>query len=157
MSPAVHPRRDAWLTSPFVLPAESLFHRSSPLQESAPPPYEPQSSTAATQPPLTPAQLSPDANAVQSAPPRPAPAQGPPLQFVVTRPGMHNWGRDAMVAGPTNLYLEFPIPARWLDGAKWDASLRRGGPSGPVICKMQKGSLDDSFGLTFVCVRLLPL
>ncbi|GAA6053552.1 hypothetical protein NBRC10513_000253 [Rhodotorula toruloides] len=71
------------------------------------------------------------------------------------------WGKDDIITGPDKqvmlYYLHFPVK---FFSARWDLSLRRGGPDGQEVCRLVKGgSFSSSFeiiwpaGFSTNCIR----
>ncbi|KAJ8291900.1 hypothetical protein OF846_004688 [Rhodotorula toruloides] len=71
------------------------------------------------------------------------------------------WGKDDIITGPDKqvmlYYLHFPVK---FFSARWDLSLRRGGPDGQEVCRLVKGgSWSSSFeiiwpaGFSTNCIR----
>ncbi|BGP43236.1 hypothetical protein JCM10449v2_007264 [Rhodotorula kratochvilovae] len=121
----------------------------------APPPHQPApgyDALAQAQPP--------QGYAFAASPGHPGMQQSaPPLEFHVYKDA-RLFGKDDIITGPDKqqmlYYLHFPL--RFFSG-RWDLSLRRGGPSGPEVCKIEKGHFGDSFEIIFAngptqpCVR----
>ena len=90
----------------------------------------------------------------EQQPPQQQQHQGP-LELHVYR-DERLFGKDDIITGPDKqqmlYYLRFPV--KFFSG-RWDLSLRRGGPDGPEVAHIDKGTFGDSFDISFVCVHAL--
>ncbi|GAA5933804.1 hypothetical protein JCM3775_000287 [Rhodotorula graminis] len=85
----------------------------------------------------------------EQQPPQQQQHQGP-LELHVYR-DERLFGKDDIITGPDKqqmlYYLRFPV--KFFSG-RWDLSLRRGGPDGPEVAHIDKGTFGDSFDISFV-------